>query len=208
MFYLYESIPVTMVPIVLQYHMYMNCLIKLFRSATLINWTADTLLTSCSTHFFTIFFNFGARGKVFKATTRPLYRRKRDPVPIVQEAGRAPGPVWMGAENLALTGNRSTDTPDRSRSLYRLSYPNQLMLLYCSESQYAYLMRDFFLKCLTVQDGTNSLSRSVGNQLRTHAAEHPRRAQAHFTLSDMILIIYLFFRMCADGQIIASSSFS
>jgi hypothetical protein len=26
---------------------------------------------------------------------------ERDPVPIVQEAGWAPGPVWTGAENLA-----------------------------------------------------------------------------------------------------------
>jgi hypothetical protein len=26
----------------------------------------------------------------------------KDPVPIVQEAGWAPGPVWIGAENLAL----------------------------------------------------------------------------------------------------------
>ena len=29
------------------------------------------------------------------------------PVPTVQEAGRAPGPVWRGAENLAATGIRS-----------------------------------------------------------------------------------------------------
>ena len=29
-----------------------------------------------------------------------LYPRK-DPVPIVQEAGWAPGPVWTGVENLA-----------------------------------------------------------------------------------------------------------
>jgi hypothetical protein len=28
----------------------------------------------------------------------------KDPVPIVQEAGWASGPVWMGAENLAPTG--------------------------------------------------------------------------------------------------------
>jgi hypothetical protein len=28
----------------------------------------------------------------------------KDPVPIVQEAGWAPGPVWTGAENLAPTG--------------------------------------------------------------------------------------------------------
>ena len=30
-----------------------------------------------------------------------------DPVPIVQEAGWGPGPVWTGAENVALTGIRS-----------------------------------------------------------------------------------------------------
>ena len=28
----------------------------------------------------------------------------KDPVPIVQEAGWAPGPVWKGAENLPPTG--------------------------------------------------------------------------------------------------------
>jgi len=31
----------------------------------------------------------------------------KDPVPIVQEAGWAPGLVWIGAENLAPTGIRS-----------------------------------------------------------------------------------------------------
>ena len=30
----------------------------------------------------------------------------KDPVPIVQEAGWASEPVWIGAENLALTGIR------------------------------------------------------------------------------------------------------
>jgi len=28
----------------------------------------------------------------------------KDPVPVVQEAGRISGPVWTGAENLAPTG--------------------------------------------------------------------------------------------------------
>ena len=32
---------------------------------------------------------------------RPLFTLGKDPVPIVQEAGWAPGPVWRGAENLA-----------------------------------------------------------------------------------------------------------
>jgi hypothetical protein len=35
---------------------------------------------------------------------RPLYARERDPVPIVKEAGWAPGPVWTAAENLARIG--------------------------------------------------------------------------------------------------------
>jgi hypothetical protein len=47
----------------------------------------------------------------------------KDPVPILQEAGQAPGPVWVGAENLATTGIRSPDLPARSESLYRLNYP-------------------------------------------------------------------------------------
>ena len=34
----------------------------------------------------------------------PLYPRERNPVPIVQETGWAPGPAWKGAENLAHTG--------------------------------------------------------------------------------------------------------
>ena len=29
---------------------------------------------------------------------------EKDPVPLVQEAGWAPGPVWTGAENLAPPG--------------------------------------------------------------------------------------------------------
>ena len=38
----------------------------------------------------------------------------KDPVPIVQEAGWALGPVLTGAENLAPTGIRSPDRPARS----------------------------------------------------------------------------------------------
>jgi len=34
---------------------------------------------------------------------QPLFTPGKDPVPIVQEAGWAPGPVWTGVENLAPT---------------------------------------------------------------------------------------------------------
>ena len=52
-----------------------------------------------------------------------LFTPRKDLVPIVQEAGWAPGPVWTGAENLAPTEVRSLDHPARSQSLYRLRYP-------------------------------------------------------------------------------------
>jgi len=57
-----------------------------------------------------------------------LFTPGKDPVPIVQEAGWAPGPVWTGAENLAPTGIRSPDRPARSQSLYRLRYPAHAVL--------------------------------------------------------------------------------
>ena len=55
-------------------------------------------------------------GVKVSATPRPLFNPGKDPVPIVQEAGWAPGPVWTGAENLAPTGIRSrTVQPVASR---------------------------------------------------------------------------------------------
>jgi hypothetical protein len=60
---------------------------------------------------------------VVSVTPRPLFTPGKDPVPIVQEVGWAPGSVWTGTENLAVTGIRSPDPPARSQSLYLLRYP-------------------------------------------------------------------------------------
>ena len=69
------------------------------------------------------FHDHGARrGWGVSVTSRPLFTPGKDPVPIVQEAGWAPGLVWTGAENLAPTGIRSPDRPACSQSLYRLHY--------------------------------------------------------------------------------------
>jgi len=38
---------------------------------------------------------------VVSVTPWPYFTPGKDPVPIVQDAGWAPGPVWTGAENLA-----------------------------------------------------------------------------------------------------------
>jgi hypothetical protein len=43
---------------------------------------------------------------------------RKDAVPIVQEAGWAPGPFSTGAENLAPMGIRSPGRPAGSESLY------------------------------------------------------------------------------------------
>jgi hypothetical protein len=42
---------------------------------------------------------------------RPLSTPRKDPVPIVQEAGWVLGPVWTCAKNLAPTGIRSPGLP-------------------------------------------------------------------------------------------------
>ena len=73
-------------------------------------------------------------GWVVNATPRPLFTPGKDPVPIVQEAGWAPGPVWTGAENLAPTGIRSLERPARSQSLYGLSYRGPRMHLIVQKS--------------------------------------------------------------------------
>ena len=62
------------------------------------------------------------RGWVVSSTPRPCFTPGKDPVPIVQEAGWAPGPGTTGAKSRP-TGIRSPDRPARSQSLYRLSYP-------------------------------------------------------------------------------------
>jgi hypothetical protein len=40
----------------------------------------------------------------------------KDPIPIVREAGWAPRPMWIGAENLAHTRIHSPENPGRSAS--------------------------------------------------------------------------------------------
>ena len=51
-----------------------------------------------------------------------------DPVPIVQEAGWAPGPVWTGGKSQPHQDS-ILDHPARSQSLYRLSYPANTVVL-------------------------------------------------------------------------------
>jgi len=56
---------------------------------------------------------------VVSSKHRPQFTPGKDPVPILQEAGWATGPVWTGGKSRP----HRDSTPDRSQLLYWLSYP-------------------------------------------------------------------------------------
>jgi len=62
------------------------------------------------------------RGWVVSSTPRPHFTPGKDPVPILQEAGWASGPVRKGRKSRPYR-DLIPDRPARSQSLYRLSYP-------------------------------------------------------------------------------------
>ena len=70
-----------------------------------------------------LFHDHGTRRGEWSVARPDLHYPRKDPVPIVQEAGWAPGPVWIGAENLALLGFDPRTFQPVARSLYRLRYP-------------------------------------------------------------------------------------
>ena len=51
------------------------------------------------------------------STPRPHFTTGKDPVPILQEAGWAPGPVWTGGNSLPRRDS-IPDRPARSQALY------------------------------------------------------------------------------------------
>jgi len=76
-----------------------------------------------------LFHHRGTRkGWVVSSTSRPHFTPGKDPVPILQEAGWAPGPVCTGGKSRPHRDSMP-DRPARSQSLYRLSYPAQNTLL-------------------------------------------------------------------------------
>jgi len=69
-----------------------------------------------------LFYDRGTRRRwVVSSTPQPHFTPGIDPVPIVQEAGWAPGPVWTGGKSRPHRDS-IPDHPTRSQSLYRLSY--------------------------------------------------------------------------------------
>jgi len=69
------------------------------------------------------------RGWVFSSTPWPHFTPGKDPVPFLQEAGWAPGPVWTGGKTRPHRDS-ILDRPARSQLLYRLSYRAHYMYIY------------------------------------------------------------------------------
>jgi len=70
-----------------------------------------------------LFHDRGTRRRwVVSSTARPHFTPGKDPVPILQDAGWAPGTIWAGGKSRP---NRDSipDRPARRQSLYWLSYP-------------------------------------------------------------------------------------
>ena len=62
----------------------------------------------------------GLEGVSGQQQSPAYFTNGKDPVPNLQEAGWAPGPVWTGGKPRP-TGIRSPERPARSQSLYRLT---------------------------------------------------------------------------------------
>jgi len=70
-----------------------------------------------------LFYDRGTRrGKWSAARPGRTLSPGKDPIPILQEAGWAPGPVWTGGKSRP-HWDSIPDRPARTQSLYRLSYP-------------------------------------------------------------------------------------
>jgi hypothetical protein len=126
-------------------------------------------------------------------TPRPgRFNPGKDPVPIVQAAGLAPGPVWTGVVNLPHTVIRSPDRPARSELLYRLSYPGPLRVqisnekcintcqpiagrTYTCKISVSPPVPAFFIGYSTLEDETTTLFRNVRHQTPSDSAPHSRR---------------------------------
>ena len=90
------------------------------------------------------------RGWVVSSTPRPHFSPGKVPIPIIQEAGRAPGQVWTGGKSRPHRDS-ILDRPARSQSLYRLSYrahTKLCMLLYIQPEDGFYVSKHVAVNCL------------------------------------------------------------
>jgi hypothetical protein len=82
-------------------YLYFNC----FNAFCFTLFTGHEGLLEYERYSSTLFLDLGTRREwEISVTSRPLSTPGKVPLPIVQDAGLAPWPVWTGAENLTPTG--------------------------------------------------------------------------------------------------------
>ena len=115
----------------------------------------------------------------------------KDPVPIVQEAGWASGPVWTGVDNLASTGIRSPDRPARRQLLYRLRYPSHNTRSVGYKNQSVNIVYRSIIVCFEVRTksiNTYSVRTAGRNFRRVHKTVKSDHYLRHICLSVRISV--------------------
>ena len=84
------------------------------------------------------------RGWVVSSTPRPHFTPGKDPVPILQEAGWTPGPVWTGGKPRPHRDS-IPDRPARSQSLYRLGHPAHSSSIYETKNKLSKIAQNQFV---------------------------------------------------------------
>jgi hypothetical protein len=120
-----------------------------------------------------LFLNVDTRcGWVVNAMPHLLYPQERQPVPTVQEAGWASGPLWMGRENFTPTGVRTPNIGKmRVNTFIRKTNP----------LQYTYTNTDF---CIIQTEAIKAFGLII--DLKLHRLQH-----VHYIYSQSIKLIVI-----------------
>ena len=124
------------------------------------------------------------------STPRPHITPGKDPVPVLQEAGWAPGQVWMGGKSRPHRDS-IPDRPARNQSLYRLSCPAHFNPIYICLYLLAYIHSQPSKSCVQLRIRTPG-----GSDCRKHTVivkqcngAHVSVGTAALTLTDETLLI-------------------
>ena len=132
------------------------------------------------------------RGWVVSSTPWLHFNPGNDPVPILQEAGWAPGLVWMGGKSRPHQDS-ILDRPACSHSLYRLSYPaHQYTLTTQKYIIFFFLQHLFFtmmwrlrLVSITLVSGKYQQNKKLEMTNKTLLGWGPERSMLHLHAFDI-----------------------
>ena len=114
------------------------------------------------------------RGWVVSSTPRPHFTPGKNTVPILQEAGWAPGPVWTGGKSRRHRDS-IPDRPARSQSLYRLSYRAHCLIIIKNK-----VYRQNLLKLIKFEFHADSFSEFLVSTCRRTARRELKVAETFF----------------------------